>query len=142
MEYDICPLCGKCCRQRLEIFNDEYERILPYLPSPRRKINEYFYLLSNGKKDCPALSSTGCIIPYDLRPAICKMYPYTISDAKITDTGLDITFGLSKKCPYWAIFPNIPENTGEMRACTDELLSLTKKIKIKDLKHGKKRQRH
>lgn len=72
------------------------EEIAPdYDPSWLTKImspdNRVRVLKRNGGKRCRFVSETGCLLPKDRRPLICRLYPYTF-----VETGL---LGIDAGCP-------------------------------------------
>jgi Fe-S-cluster containining protein len=66
----------------------------------------------NGKKwhftipgTCPALSDTGCIIPYEERPFACKIAPFVLVPMYVgKERGVVIDLLLTPTCPHWREF--------------------------------------
>jgi Fe-S-cluster containining protein len=48
-------------------------------------------LKRTGEKNCGLLTTTGCCLPYDRRPLICRLYPY-----RYTEDGI---LGIDQACP-------------------------------------------
>lgn len=45
---------------------------------------------------CPALAQTGCIMPYEDRPEVCRLYPLVeLSEGLFLDIQI---------CPHWQVF--------------------------------------
>lgn len=52
------------------------------------------------KQGCPGYTKTGCILPYDQHPIVCKLYPFMPTPTRNLGTMLL----LDTQCPYWQIF--------------------------------------
>ncbi|MGA2912336.1 MAG: YkgJ family cysteine cluster protein [Methanoregula sp.] len=119
----ICSGCGKCCStERFELFDEEYERIKPYLKHPLTEKKGFLWIFATGKDPCPALDTDGCRIPYKKRPAVCRMFPYVLEKIYIQNKAFDIS--LSRKCLHYRLFSLIPENETEILTIALELADL------------------
>ena len=70
---DVCRECGVCCKRELiDVWDYEYQKILPYLTKPLEKVGDYWQL----PPPCPLLGEKGCRLPYKLRPFACRTFPF------------------------------------------------------------------
>ena len=125
-----CKECGgSCCKQRVSFPIKEWEALHKYGDAELIKAKNftfiggddgYWYSLNEG--DCPALTATGCAIPYDERTLLCKLYPYVPFPVQGPD-GYVVKelFLATRQCPAWREF-------GERRdEAEEELLNATRK---------------
>ena len=105
---ELCSQCGgKCCTNPF-LTNDEYMRlytavgdkkILEADPKYIAPLHGWVFNLKDGEK-CPGSTETGCILPYNDRPMICKTYPF-IGYKGINGVALLLAV---KTCPAWEEF--------------------------------------
>jgi Fe-S-cluster containining protein len=121
----ICSTCGKCCiKEEFHLWNEEYERIQPYLKEPLVRKDRLFWYFATGKAPCPALDVDGCRIPYKKRPVACRMFPYVLEKQTFTSKGWVMDVSRSRKCRHWRTFPKNPENVEDLKSDTLELTFL------------------
>jgi Fe-S-cluster containining protein len=109
-----CKECGgRCCNQRISFHPKEWQAVHKYGNKEQIKAKNftfigfgddgYWYSLNLGA--CPALTATGCAIPYDERPLNCKLYPYVPFPIHVVDAAVEPELFLSNKfCPAWREF--------------------------------------
>lgn len=57
------------------------------------------------KTGCPAASSTGCIMPYEERPLMCRIFPWVAIPVYQDDYSvLPKLFLAAARCPQWKAF--------------------------------------
>jgi Fe-S-cluster containining protein len=71
-----------------EIDPDYDPQWLPMIMSQDGRVR---VLKRTSEKNCVLLTSTGCSLPFDSRPLICRLYPYTYSESGI--------LGIDTACP-------------------------------------------
>jgi Fe-S-cluster containining protein len=95
----LCKNCEVDCCQHPILSTDEYMRLLLAVgtgaPLAMREGNGWQF-----KEPCPAKSDKGCIISYDDRPIVCKLYPFMPVPTRTKGTMLL----LDLECPYWMVF--------------------------------------
>ncbi|MBN2477857.1 YkgJ family cysteine cluster protein [Candidatus Micrarchaeota archaeon] len=94
-----CRKCGKCCDslKHLAIKPMEERIFRSFILSGRAKIVliQGFKYIEFGEKGCPYFSKDeGCAI-YEMRPAVCRMFPVGI----VIDKDEEAFFALRKGCP-------------------------------------------
>lgn len=63
----------------------------------------FWYSLNEGA--CPALTTTGCAIPYNERTTLCKLYPYVPFKMRgLKGEIVEELFLATKQCPAWREF--------------------------------------
>ena len=109
-----CQVCGgRCCYQRISFPPKEWEAVHKYGDKERIKSKNftfigggddgYWYSLNAGA--CPALTATGCAIPYNERTLLCKLYPYVPFPIQGADGHVVKELFLDNKlCPAWREF--------------------------------------
>lgn len=104
---NICKQCaGQCCKHELiYLFDEEYEKIKPFLKHKLKKdkINKVLWILTSGKQSCQCLGINGCIVPYENKPEICKLYPFLPDYTKSLALG-NLIIEIDPKCPYHESF--------------------------------------
>jgi len=95
-----CSRCGKCCKKPLLLPEDK-ERISRYLGISKESLEKYFL-----KDTCPFFSNNECKI-YDIRPIICRIYPFILLPQGLFLTNI-------KECKlahaiYEKLFPRVKE---------------------------------
>lgn len=98
----LCRRCGgRCCRGHYIVLSaSDSLRLSPWRPFPVERINspvgcslEALDALKAGR--CSFLALDGCVLPADVRPFICRMFPLTY---RLENGG--VVFYLSRKCPH------------------------------------------
>ena len=109
-----CKDCGGwCCHQRISFHPNEWQALHKYGDKEQIKAKNftfigfgdegYWYSLNKGA--CPALTATGCAIPYDERMLLCKLYPYVPFPIHGEGGKIEMELFLSnKQCPAWREF--------------------------------------
>ncbi len=120
-----CKECGgSCCKQRISFTIDEWDDLRKYFDLDQLKAKRftfmgfgdegYWYSLELGA--CPALTATGCAIPYAERPLKCKLSPYVAfpihGDEGVVYSDLYLA---TLQCPAW-------RELGELREVAEEEL--------------------
>jgi len=69
-------------------------------PDGRRRV-----LKRTADKSCTMLADTGCILPLTLRPLICRLHPYTYTEADLS--GIDPTCPISREGDWPALLEQL-----------------------------------
>jgi len=106
----VCSRCGKCCKKPFLLPEDK-ERISSQLCMSIEALEKYFL-----KNTCPFFSNNECKI-YDIRPTICRIYPFmllphglflaNINECKLASTIYEKLFPCAKEKPNIAKIPLI-----------------------------------
>ena len=139
MEHNICMYCGKCCYdEELDIFDEEYERIKPYLKEPLERGEDGWIFMKGHGIPCPVLGDSGCKLTYELRPQICKVYPVIFKFFDRKKIQLDIELSISSECPHGKFFANLvnKQTIEEHMEMKREILKLGN-MSLDDEKNGK-----
>jgi len=95
MENDLCLDCGECCKfEKFTITDIEYQQIKSFLNRKIHKNKQGMWKFTNGKTSCPALSERGCKIPHEIRPYVCRMFPFIVESFDVP-----LKFSISLHCP-------------------------------------------
>jgi len=126
-----CKGCGgTCCYQRVSFPIKEWEALHKYGSEEQIIAKDfkfvgygddgYWYSLNKGA--CPALTPTGCAIPYEERTLLCKLYPYVPFKVQGADGGVvEEIFLDNKLCPAWREFAEHRDDAEEeLRNATEE----------------------
>ncbi|GAB6143399.1 YkgJ family cysteine cluster protein [Desulfocicer niacini] len=70
---------------------------LPLIMEPTGKVR---VLKRTAEKNCSMLTENGCQLPYDCRPLICRLYPYTYTEEGIM--GIDASCPISRE-KNWSV---------------------------------------
>jgi len=107
---ELCKDCGRRCCTRPALTTDEYLVMHHYVGNARlQEFNPKFmennvWMFRTGT--CPALTDKGCIMPYKVRPLMCRLFPW-LSIPVYTDTVEDVHNELVlmvSRCPKWQEF--------------------------------------
>jgi len=104
---DLCKKCKEPCCTRPALTTDEYialysavgaEKIMAYEPE---WVNDSWMFA----KGCPGLTSTGCVLSYEDRPLMCRLFPWVIAPI-LGDTHREAHHDLllTMRCPQWKAF--------------------------------------
>lgn len=106
---DLCRDCGgKCCADPF-LTPEEYVRLEKAVGVRKIRKKKPFPVFHEKQcvgwrfklKECPGLSKTGCVLSYQNRPQVCRLYPYFI----IPDMdGKNTLALLLRVCPHWKEF--------------------------------------
>lgn len=97
--HGICQKCSvKCCHhENISLPLGHYNAIKKYINPEKEEIstnNKFLIPICDKSRECIFLDKTGCRIPKDMRPIICKLYP-------ILNIGLDpLKIEITGKCPH------------------------------------------
>jgi hypothetical protein len=86
----ICKECKICCNKYklYYISEEEYIKLEPFIRNTNiiiekpkylknmKKNKENLYKLAYYDTNCKLLTENGCILPYEVRPNICRVFPY------------------------------------------------------------------
>ena len=74
---DICKGCEthQCCKNQ-PMFRREFARVQKYLKEPVKIADIGNGMITFPYKQCPFLSESGCIIPFEDRPLNCCYFPF------------------------------------------------------------------
>lgn len=63
------------------------------------------------EKNCVLLTETGCTLPYDRRPLICRLYPYMYTEEGII--GIDQACPISREKEWGSVLEHLDMPTGK-----------------------------
>lgn len=99
MHPDLCAGCGgKCCISP-RMTTAECLKAMGAIGTEKARASQPIQIKGSWKfstATCPALSPWGCIMPYEDRPEVCRLYPLVKLDGALF---LDIHI-----CPHWQEF--------------------------------------
>ena len=118
-----CKECGgACCKQRASFHPKDWEVVHKYGNPEQIKAKNFTlkgsesdgYWRSLNEGDCPALTETGCAVPYDEHPLLCRIYPYVPFRVPGIDfEGVQELFLATRRCPAWREFGSLREKAEE-----------------------------
>jgi Fe-S-cluster containining protein len=99
MHPELCASCGgKCCISP-RMTTAECLKVLDAIGQEKARASQPIQIKGSWKfrtSTCPALTPTGCIMPYENRPEVCRIYPLVRLQEGLF---LDI-----QACPHWQEF--------------------------------------
>lgn len=105
-----CTRCANCCKSLQAKFNDEdIQRISNHLDmSPDEFVDEYLEKDKEGAfrirtKPCPFLGEDDRCTIYDIRPEVCRAYPYTNKKGLVFRTMGIANSALTCPAVFWVI---------------------------------------
>ena len=115
---ELCSGCEKPCCTRPALTTDEYVRVFESVGNDRLQQHQPHFMESTGmwmfkRGGCPALTPDGCVLVYDDRPLVCRLFPW-VSVAFYTDVedgARDELVLLVGRCPQWRVFGELYEQT-------------------------------
>lgn len=96
---EICSKCQthQCCKNQ-PMLRKEFARVQQYLSGPVKITDIGNGVITFPYKQCPFLSDTGCVIPHDEKPLVCKMFPFVFQPARHGNVIQLLDIG---HCPMW-----------------------------------------
>lgn len=108
MQSEKCKECGgKCCTNPF-LTTEEYMRLYAEVGDQKMMaanpkfipaMNGWIFQIPAGEK-CPGVTETGCILPYEDRPKVCRTYPF-LGYKAVNGHALLLAV---KTCPAWEEF--------------------------------------
>jgi len=107
---DLCKGCERHCCTRPSLTTSEYLVMYQYVGNEKLQSFEPTWYPERGawgfSHGCPASSETGCLMPYEQRPLLCKIFPWIAipvyqDDIKDAKAQLFLSAG---RCPQWKAF--------------------------------------
>jgi len=86
-----------------EEINPEYDP--QWLPLIMESMGRVRVLKRTAEKNCSMLTENGCQLPYDCRPLICRLYPYTYTEEGIV--GIGASCPISREKDWGAILEQL-----------------------------------
>jgi Fe-S-cluster containining protein len=64
---------------------------------------------------CPGIGDNGCVMPYDERPLVCRLFPWVSVPfyTSTKDDAMNELVLLVGRCPQWRVFGELYEQTKE-----------------------------
>jgi Fe-S-cluster containining protein len=117
---DLCKDCKKPCCTRPALTTDEYVRLFNCVGNSVLQRHEPHFMESTGmwmfkRGSCPAVGDEGCVLPYDERPQVCRLFPYVTVPfyTDVEEGARDELVLLVGRCPQWRAFGELYEQTKE-----------------------------
>ena len=118
---DFCVVCkGLCCRRGVVVLSHREVEMLGayrgYIKEIETEVGKIFFI-DKSLDDCPCLTDAGCIIPQDIRPLDCRIYPLNLMLA-----GGRIHLLVSRLCPAADQIKDMPQWLVEKKQLIREMI--------------------
>lgn len=106
LQKGLCKRCGDCCRticKSIAFSKEELKAVSKYLKIPYKKLKRKIRAIPLGSqifdvpgKPCPFLKGRNVCTIYEVRPIVCKIYPFGAAALKVA---MNFEVDLNTNCP-------------------------------------------